>query len=189
MPNKNSPIRWKNINEAKQFIDDLGLHDATVNQKLFFLFRERKSFEKALSFREIALVLHEDKTYVDKTTGEPRPDYDNLTLTRQEIKDFRKTQALKGVILYCISDEKTGAQMYYNIPTLELLAIIEKKNEKIIKGIKDNMKNAKKFLKLPVSVKRQVSKLAARQLRNEIMERLKKEMERKRKKEVQEVYA
>lgn len=185
-----SPIRPEKIEEGKKRLRDSQCLDGTADQKLTFLFADKKKLLEGYSFLEMCLILHEDKAEPDEEDGKERPNILGYFQTRQELKDYRKKNNLDGVIIYCLTDPATGMVLYFNIPTLELLEKIEKANEKIIKGIRRNMKNAKKFLKLPAEIRRQTSKNLQNKLRQEIILKIHKEQAEKRKKEMtQEIYA
>lgn len=182
MPLWNSPIRWRLIREWRQFLLNNGLYDATTDAKLFFIFRELFEIKYGLSFKEICLILHPDKI---EANGEPNNN--NYGLTRQEIRNFRRNKFYtKSLILYCMTDEKTGAQLYFNIGTLTLFRIVEKRLNKVIKGIQENRDWAIEVLKVPLSRRKKLSKNTADEIRRQIMKKLAKEMERKRKKEMEE---
>lgn len=196
MPTKNSPIRKDKVKDARKFIKDFGLEDATDDQKLFFLFRERQKIDQALSFLEICLILHPHLVEKNVTnpadTGEQQevPNDNSKGLTRQKIKNFRTNQKGQGVILYCIVEDGTNAHLYINITTLEEFKEVEKRMKKIVEGINKNKNDCIKFLKLPKSMRNRLSKNIAIQYRKDLMNKLTKKMNDRRKKELSEqIYA
>lgn len=187
MPRWHSPIRWDIIRKWKKFLIDAGLYDATIDAKLFFIFRDLYEIKNGLSFKEICLILHPDKVEIDKETGEEQPNISGYGLTRQEIKNLRKNKFFsKSLVLYCMTDEKTGAQIYFNIGTLTLFRIVEKRLNKIIKGIEENRDYAIEALKIPLGRRKKLSKNTADEIRRQIIAKIAKQMERKRKMEMEQ---
>lgn len=184
-------IRPDKVREGLKILRDAKCQDGTAEQKLTFLFCDRKKHREGWLFKELCLIIHPDKYEIDPETGDPIPTFPSYMQTREELKDYRKKRNLKsGVIIYCLWNDELKLELYFNISTLQLIDIVEKKNEKIVKGIKRNMTNAKKYLQLPPSLKRQLSRTARNELRQQIVEKIQREQTAKRKKEMeQQIYA
>lgn len=183
-------IRKDKVIEGLEILRDTKCSDGTADQKLTFLFCDKKKHRDGWLFKELCLIMHPDKFERDPETGEPFPTFASYMQTRQELKEYRKKRNLKGTIIYCLWNAELQLELYFNISTMQLIDIVEKKNEKIIKGMKRNIANAKKFLKLPPALKRQLSRTARNELRQQIIEKIQREQAAKRKKEMeQQIYA
>lgn len=180
-------IRYDKVREGLKILKETKCLDGTADQKLTFLFCDLKKHREGWLFKELCLIMHPDKLEKDPETSGSIPTYHSYMQTRQEIKEYRQKRNLKsGVIVYCLWNDELKLELYFNISTLQLLDIVEKRNEKIIKGLKRNVSDAKKFLKLPPSLKRQLSRTARNELRQQIMEKIQREQAAKRKKEMEE---
>ena len=179
-------IRYDKVIEGHDLLEKCKCDDGTADQKLTFLFADLKKHIDGYLFKELCLIMHPDKTELEEGTGNPVPNFYGYMQTRQEMAAYRKNRNLDGIIIYCLWNDKLKLEVYFNISTLELMAEVLKKNKKIIQGIQRNMNNAIKYLKFPPEMKRQLSRLAKKQLRQQIMEKIQKEQALKRKKEIEE---
>lgn len=184
-------IRYDKVDEGRRILRDTKCIDGTADQKLTFLFCDLKKHRDGYLFKEICLIIHPDKVEKDKDTGLDVPTYASYFQTREELKLYRQKKNLKsGVIIYCLWNDELKLELYFNISTLELMALVEKKSKKIVKGIQRNMNDAMKYLKLPPELKRQLSRTARNELRQQIMEKIQREQAAKRKKEMEaQMYA
>lgn len=187
MTRASSPIRKDIIAEIRKFLYATEMEDATAEAKLFAIFRFRQSIQRGVSFNELCLILHPDRVYLDKHTAEEKPTTENERQTRQEIKEFRKNKIKRSIILYCMKDQKTGFMLFFNIKTLELFEVVEKQQNKIVKGIKDNQQEVRRNLKLPKLEREKLAKLTADEIRRERMERARKKLQKQRDEEVKQI--
>jgi hypothetical protein len=184
-------VREYKVQEGIKILKDAKCLDGTADQKFTFLFCDLKKHRDGYLFKEICLIMHPDEYEINPVTGERVPTFSNYMKTRQKLQDYRKNRNLdSGVIIYCLWNEELKLELYFNISTMQLIEQVEKKGDRIIKGIKRNIKNAKKFIKLPSKLKRQLSRTARNQLRQQIIEKIQREQAAKRKKEMEEqIYA
>ena len=179
-------VREHKVREGLKILRDAKCLDGTADQKLTYLFCDLKKHREGYLFKEMCLIMRPDKFEIDPVTGERRPTFLNYMQTRQELSTYRKNRNLDGVIIYCLWNDELKLELYFNISTMELIVQVEKKGDRIIKGIRRNMKNAKKFIKLPAALKRQLSRTARNQLKQQIIEKIQREEAAKRKKQMEE---
>lgn len=186
MPKNSSPIRWDKIKEARKFLKENEMIDATANVQMFHLFRNRKQLEDGLSFRELCIIRHGKRCYKNDKNEVVIP-IDVERQVREEIRRFRKDMNRTSLILYSVKDKMTGAAYLINITTLQLYEIVERQVNKIIKGLQDNKKAAKDILKMTSKERRKYEKARADEYRRKILDNLKKKMERERKIELEKI--
>ena len=184
-----SPIRPTKIKEALKFIVTAELEHATNQAKLFFLFIKRTKLIDGLSLNEIAIILRHgnDNLYTDPITKALKPTMESWRQAKQEVLQFRKQMKNHGVILYSVVDPETGAYYYINISTMELWRLVVNHMDRIIKGMKKQKKDGFDLLGIPRKERNKLSKLKGDQLRRELMKRLAAQLNKKRKKELEEI--
>lgn len=186
MPRNFSPIRWDVINEAKLTLKVAALTDAPMKIKMFHTFRNRDTINKGLSFKEQCIIFHGDRCYRN-SKGDVVIPVSVEHQMKNEISDFRKDMKSTTIILYCIADDFTGALLYFNITTKDLLDIIDKRADQIVKGLHKNKKKRREVLKLTKAQRKREEKRQANEHRRKIVEQLKKKMERERKEELEKL--
>lgn len=186
MPRSNSPVRWDKIKEAWKFLRDLDLTDATAEAKLFWLFKNRQNIESGLSLKETIIIIHPEKVNRDPE-GKILFSIEVFGQIKEEIRQFRKKMKKHAIVLYCMKHNETGAQIYFNIPTHQLYDIIKRRIERIIKGMRVNERDAISLLNLSKRERNKIAKLHADEQRRILMERIKKQLEKRRQKEFEDL--
>lgn len=182
-----APIRWDKIREAREFLRIRELENSLSYVKDFYLYRYRTSIKDGLSIFEHSIIHRPDQVYKDPKTGETLPTNGSINISKSEYREIRKRMRQDSIILYCLTDKETGAQVYFNITTMELYNMVMRRIDKIIKGMQKNKKIALDLLKLSTKERKKLLKVRADQIEREHLERLKKELSKERKEELKQI--
>ena len=133
------------------------------------------------SRKEISLIIHPDKTYIDPKTGEEKPTPEGLKQTGREMSEINRSRK-GGVHLYSTIDNKKGWILFFNKQKLQDFRENEESMNKVIKGILDNRDYVLDDLKQPKPKRKKVTQNFANYFMNKMLEKQRKKLERERNK-------